>query len=77
LLIFITARIVRPGELNEQEMAMVKQALDAGQANVAPKPEKKDIKKQEKKEKTEDKIKVEGFSKPKSSKGNSGYLDAK
>ena len=77
LLIFITARIVRPGELNEQEMAMVKQALDAGQVNVAPNPDKKDIKKQEKKEKTEDKIKVEGFSKPKSSKGNSGYLDAK
>ena len=52
LLIFITARVIRPGELTEEEMAIVKSALDAGQVNVAPVPEpaKKDSKKNAKKE---------------------------
>jgi len=78
LLIFITARVIKPGELTEQEMAMVKQALDAGQANVTPPAAKEGIKKKEKKgntEKKEENIKVEGFSKPK--KGNSGYLNSR
>ena len=52
LLIFITARVIRPGELTEEEIAMVKSALAAGQANVIPLPEpaKKDNKKNNKKE---------------------------
>lgn len=72
LLIFVTARIVRPGELTEAEMAMVKQALDAGQANVtpAPAPAKKDNKKEDKKkEKTSAPMPAEGFS-----RGNMGYI---
>ena len=73
LLIFITARVIRPGELTEQEMAMVKQAVEAGQANVTPVPEpaKKDNKKEDKKkEKPGAAVPAEGFSKP-----NRGYLN--
>lgn len=72
LLIFVTARIIRPGELTEEEMAMVKQALDAGQANVTPAPEpaKKDNKKEDKrKEKSSVPVPAEGFS-----RGNMGYI---
>lgn len=64
LLIFITARIVKPGELTEQEMAMVKKALDAGQPNIVPEnPE-------EKKDQKKDKTKAEGYTKAK----NKGFL---
>lgn len=72
LLIFVTARIIRPGELTEEEMAMVKQALDAGQANVTPAPEpaKKENKKEDKKkEDTGAPMPAEGFS-----RGNMGYI---
>lgn len=74
LLIFITARVIRPGELTEQEMAMIKQAIDAGQANVipVPEPEKKDNKKEDKKKEKPDTATpapAEGFS-----KGNMGYI---
>ncbi|MDD5073122.1 MAG: secretin and TonB N-terminal domain-containing protein [Candidatus Omnitrophica bacterium] len=72
LLIFITARVVRPGEFTDQEMAMVKQALEAGQANVTPaaEPEKKEKKKEDKKkEKPAAPVAAEGFS-----KSNRGYL---
>jgi len=34
LLIFITARVVRPGVFSEQEMAMIQKALNAGQPDV-------------------------------------------
>ena len=77
LLIFITARVIRPGELTAEEMAQVKEALASGQANVVPAPEpaKKDNKKGNKKEdkKTEKPaavVPVEGFSGP-----NRGYLN--
>lgn len=67
LLIFITARIVRPGELTEQEMAMVKQALEAGEPNVVPQlAPKAPAKKEGKKEET----KAEGYTKAK----NKGFL---
>lgn len=72
LLIFVTARVIRPGELTEEEMAMVKRALDAGQANItpAPGPEKKENKKEDnKKEKTNAPMPAEGFS-----RGNMGYI---
>lgn len=69
LLIFITARIVKPGELTEQEMAMVKQALDAGQPNVTPPPEKTPAKKKEGKKK-ENNAKAEGYTKAE----NKGFL---
>jgi len=72
LLIFITARIIRPGELTEQEMAMVKQAVDAGEANVIPVPEpvKKNNKNEDKKKgKPGAAVPAEGFS-----KGNMGYI---
>src|SRR3989338_4311166 len=72
LLIFITARIIRPGELTEQEMAMVKRAVDAGEANVIPVPEpvKKNNKNEDKKKgKPGAAVPAEGFS-----KGNMGYI---
>ncbi|MDD4879325.1 MAG: type IV pilus secretin PilQ [Candidatus Omnitrophica bacterium] len=71
LLIFITARVIRPGELTDEEMAMVKQALEAGQANVTPLPEpaKKEKKKEDKKkEGPSAAVPAEGFS------PNRGYL---
>ncbi len=80
LLIFITARVIRPGELTAEEIAQVKSALAAGQANVVPAPEpaKKDNKKNNKKEdKKSEKpaaatvvAPAEGFSGT-----NRGYLD--
>ncbi len=60
LLIFITARIVKPGELTEQEMAMVKKAMDAGEPNIVP----------ENAEEKKDKTKPEGYTKAK----NKGFL---
>lgn len=66
LLIFITARIVRAGELTEQEMAMIKKAMDAGQPDISS--EKSPAKKEEKK----DVAKPEGYT-----KGNKGYLKKK
>lgn len=60
LLIFITARVVKPGELTEQEVAMVKQALDAGQPDVVPAAEK-----EKKKEEKKTAPKAEGYSKAK------------
>ncbi|MDP3787570.1 MAG: type IV pilus secretin PilQ [Candidatus Omnitrophota bacterium] len=60
LLIFITARIVKPGELTEQEMAMVKKAMDAGEPNIVP----------ENVEEKKDKTKPEGYTKAK----NKGFL---
>jgi type IV pilus assembly protein PilQ len=75
LLIFITARIIKPGELTEQDMAMVKQALEAGQPNISPQPAKKDDKGKDKKDSS---IKVEGYSKAKkSANGNAGYLNTR
>lgn len=70
LLIFITARVIRPGELTEEEMAMVKQAIDAGQPNITPEPVKKDNKK-DKKEKPVAAAPAEGYSKG----NNKGYLN--
>ncbi len=75
LLIFITARVIKPGEMTEQDMAMVKQAVDAGQPNVTPTVGNNDEKKEEK---DSSKMKVEGYSKAKKSvKGNSGHVDKK
>lgn len=72
LLIFITARIVRPGELTEEEIAMVKQAIEAGQPNIAPEPPKK---KEEKKNKPNATAPAEGYSKgSKDNKGNKGFI---
>lgn len=65
LLIFITARIVKPGELTEQEMAMVKQALEAGQPDVVTeKALEKDKKNQDQPKKS-----PEGYT-----RGNKGYI---
>lgn len=72
LLIFITARVIRPGELTEQEMAMIRQAVDAGEADVIPVPEpvKKNGKKEDKKKgEPAAAAPAEGFS-----KGNMGYI---
>lgn len=66
LLIFITARIIRPGELTEQEMAMIKNAVETGQPDVTF--EKSPAKKEEKKEKA----KPEGYT-----KDNKGFLRKK
>ena len=68
LLIFITARIVKPGELTEQEMAMVKKAMDAGEPNIVP--ENAEEQKDQKKEQKKDKTKAEGYTKAK----NKGFL---
>ena len=74
LLIFITARVIRPGELTEEDMAMVKQAIEAGQASITPAPAKKENGKKEekkaKKEKTSAATTAEGYSKK-----NMGYLN--
>lgn len=66
LLIFITARIIRPGELTEQEMAMIKNAVETGQPDVTF--EKTPAKNEEKKEK----VKPEGYT-----KGNKGHFKKK
>ena len=68
LLIFITARIVKPGELTEQEMAMVKKAMDAGEPNIVP--ENAEEQKDQKKEQKKDTTKAEGYTKAK----NKGFL---
>jgi type IV pilus assembly protein PilQ len=65
LLIFVTARIVKSGELTEQDISMVKEAMDAGQPNIAT--EKVEDKKKEDKK---DKPKAEGYTKA----NNKGYL---
>ncbi len=64
LLIFITARIVKSGELTEQEISMVKEAMDAGQPNITPEKAEEKIKEDKK-----DKPKAEGYTKAK----NKGY----
>ncbi len=65
LLIFITARVVKPGELTDQEIAMVKEAMEAGQPNITPEKAEEKIKEDKK-----DKPKAEGYTKAK----NKGYL---
>lgn len=66
LLIFITARVVKPGEISEQEMAMIQKAMEAGQPDISP--EESPAKKEEKKEK----VKPEGYT-----KGNKGFFKKK
>ncbi len=63
LLIFITTRIVKPGELTEQEMAMIQKAMEVGQPDISP--QESPAKKEEKKESA----KPEGYT-----KGNKGFL---
>lgn len=65
LLIFVTARIVKSGELFEQEIAMAKEAMDAGQPNITPEKAEEKIKEDKK-----DEPKAEGYTKAK----NKGYL---
>ncbi|MFH1778468.1 MAG: type IV pilus secretin PilQ [Candidatus Omnitrophota bacterium] len=66
LLIFITARVVKPGEISEQEMAMIQKAQEVGQPDISP--EESPAKKEEKKEK----VKPEGYT-----KGNKGFFKKK
>lgn len=60
LLIFITARVIKPGEISEQEMAMIQKAMEAGQPDVTF--EKLPAKEEKKR-------KPEGYT-----KGNKGFL---
>lgn len=66
LLIFITARVVKPGELSEQEIAMIQKAKEAGQPDITP--EQPPAKKEDKKEKA----KPEGYT-----SGNKGFIKKK
>ncbi len=69
LLIFITARVIKPGELSDQDIAMIKQAMDAGQPNISlEKAPVKDGKKDKKKPNAA--APAEGFSKS----NNKGFL---
>lgn len=70
LLIFITARIVRPGELTEREMAMVKKALDSGEPDIAVETNKPAATKKKEDKNKKEEIKAEGYS----NDGNKGYF---
>ncbi len=65
LLIFITARVIKPGEISEQEMAMIQKAMEAGQPDITP---QESPAKEEKKEQA----KPEGYT-----KGNKGFFKKK
>ncbi|KPK40294.1 MAG: hypothetical protein AMJ78_07400, partial [Omnitrophica WOR_2 bacterium SM23_29] len=63
LLIFITARVVKPGEISEQEMAMIQKAQEAGEPDITP------LESPAKKEEQKEKVRPEGYT-----KGNKGFL---